>query len=186
MNKNINDYNIYNKYTDNYDYGYDEKALRLKYFLKQYASVAAMGEIVVSSSKKPIIGTTALDTCTGIVFYDRENKKGIVGHATFSSKIITLDNMIALLEKDSQQIIEFAIVSGYRNLEMKDHSVEESLVNYLKENCPKNIKLIPFNGFNVRVCSNVLAYEFAFDVNTGVDVSDYLFYDGKEYLKRHR
>lgn len=74
-----------NKYNDEYDF--NEKIFKLKYILEQHANIAEMGEIVISSKDKPIIGTTALDTCFGIVFYDRNNKSGIVGHAAPSSKI---------------------------------------------------------------------------------------------------
>ncbi len=171
---------------DNYNEDYNEKAIKLRYFLEQHASIANMGEIVVSSTEKPIIGTTALDTCFGIVFYDRKNKKGIVGHAYDSGKIAIMNDMIGHLEKNDDQVIEYAIVSGYRNVERKDYSGETELLNYLQENCPKNIKLIPFNGLNIKVCSNVLAYEFAFEVNAGTDVSNYLFYDEFESLKKYR
>ncbi len=147
-----------------YEDNYNEEAIKLSYYLEQHASIAHMGEIVVSSNEKPIIGTTALDTCFGIVFYDRKNKKGIVGHAYDSGKIAIMNDMIGLLEKNDDQVIEYAIVSGYRNVERKDYSGEEELLKYLQMRCPKNIKLIPFNGLNIRVCSNVLAYEFAFIV----------------------
>lgn len=163
------------KYID--EDNYNEKAIKLRYFLEQHASIAHMGEIVVSSTEKPIIGTTALDTCFGIVFYDRKNKKGIVGHAYDSGKIAIMNDMIGLLEKNDNQVIEYAIVSGYRNVERKDYRGVTELLNYLQTHCPKNVKLIPFDGLNIQVCSNVLAYEFAFEVNTGTNVGSYLFYD---------
>ncbi len=165
---------------------YNEKAIKFKYFLKQHASIANMGEIVVSSTKKPIIGTTALDTCFGIVFYDRKNKNGIVGHTYESGKIAIMHDMIERLEKGDNRVIEYAIVSGYRNVEKKDYSGETELLNYLQTHCPKNIKLIPFDGLNIQVCSNVLAYEFAFEVNTGANVGNYLFYDEFESFKKSR
>lgn len=169
----------------NEDY-YDIETFKIKYYLQQHASIAYMGEIVVSSPEKPIIGTTALDTCFGIVFYDRKNKKGIVGHAYESGKLATLRSMIDLLEKNDHQVIEYAIVPGYRNVERKDYSGATGLLNYLQEHCPTNIELRPFQNLDVQVCSNVLAYEFAFEVNTGKNVGNYLFYDGNEYLNKHR
>lgn len=172
------------KYIDEYDY--DENSFRLKYFFKQHASIAHMGEIVVSSKEKPIVGTTALDTCFGIVFYDRRNKKGIVGHAAPSDRNSIISSMIELLDKNNPQIIEYAIVSGFRNVERKDYSGDTELLIYLKEHCPKNVKLIPFNDLCVQVCSNVLAYEFAFEVNAGASVANYLFYDGNESKRNHR
>lgn len=169
----------------NYDY-YNEEAFRLRFLLERKANIAEMGEIVVSSVEKPIIGTTALDTCFGIVFYDRLNKKGIVGHAYDSGKINTIHDMIKLLEKDKPQVIEYAIVSGYRNVERKDYSGVTELLNYLQTHCPQNVALIPFRNLNTQVSSKVLAYEFAFDVNTGTNVANYLFYNGEEHLNKYR
>lgn len=36
------------------------------------SSIADMDQVVVSTPDKPIIGTMALDTCFGILFYDRK------------------------------------------------------------------------------------------------------------------
>lgn len=165
---------------------YDEEAFKLKHFLEQHASIAHMGEIVMSSNAKPIIGTVALDTCFGIVFYDRKNKKGIVGHAAPSGKTATMQAMLNSLEKGNQQVIEYAIVSGYRNEERRDYSGVEELIEYLRKKCPPNIKLIPFDSLNVQINYSTLTYEFAFDVNTGSNFANYLFYDGKDSLNKYR
>ena len=171
--------------TDDYD---DSKSWEIRHLLEKHAVIAGMGEIVTSSADKRIIGTTALDTCYGIVFYDRYNKFGMVGHGTSSMKIRVLISMIEMLG-DKQRIIEYAIVPGYRNVERGDYSGYEEILNYLYEHCPSNIKLIPFQGdLGVKVCPKVLAYEFAFDVNTSQTVSYYLFYNGQsdrydKYLK---
>lgn len=69
--------------------------------------------------------------------YDRKNKKGIVGHAYSSGKIEILHNMIELLDKNEQQVIEYAIVPGYRNIEREDHSGTNELLTYLRTHCPK-------------------------------------------------
>lgn len=163
----------------NDDYYDDSEQWELRHMLEKHAKIANMGEIVTSSGDKNIIGTTALDTCYGIVFYDRYHKFGIVGHGTPDTKINTLISMIKMLG-DEQRIVEYAIVSGYRNIERKDNSGEMQIINYLQTHCPNNIRLIPFQSdLGVKVCPNVLAYEFAFDVNTSQSVSYYLFYEGK-------
>lgn len=54
------------KYINVYNEIVEEKADEIKWFLEQHASIAHMGEIVISSKDKPIIGTTALNTCFGI------------------------------------------------------------------------------------------------------------------------
>ena len=66
------------------------KLNRIKNAMLEEASLAEMGCVVESSEDRPIIGTQALDTCYGILFYDRLNKKGIVGHGAQSIKVSTL------------------------------------------------------------------------------------------------
>lgn len=137
------------------------------------------------SDEKNIIGTTALDTCYGIVFYDRNNKFGIVGHGTPDRKINTLGEMLNMLGED-EKTIEYAIVLGYRNVERKDFSGEEEIINYLENYCPPNIKLVPLQSdLGIKVCSNCLAYEFAFDVNTSKIVTNGLFHNGVDNQDKH-
>lgn len=168
---------------DKIDYSFDEEQLKIKYELEKHASIAHMSQIVVSTSEKSIIGTTALCTCYGIVFYDRNNKFGMVGHAAPSKKRETLKEMIKMLG-DEPRTIEYEIVVGYRNVECNDYTGVEELTHCLKVNCSKNIKLVPFQSdLGIQVCSNVDAYEFAFDVNTATPVGKYLFYDGKSLDK---
>ena len=93
----------------------DEKAQVLKGLLPR-TQLARAGEIVVSSKKQSVIGTTALDTCWGIIFYDRKNKMGMVGHGLPSSKQATLLKMINMLGS-TPRIIEYRIIPGYRNYE---------------------------------------------------------------------
>lgn len=161
----------------------EERAIKIKSRLSELASIAHIGEIVQSNSEKSIIGTIALDTCYGIVFYDRKNKRGYVGHATPSSKIKTLQEMLNLLEKAKTVRIEYAIIPGYRNEERKDYRGFAELINYLESHCPENITLIPFQSdLGIQVDERTSTYEFAFEVNSGLPVSQYLFYESP--LKR--
>ena len=170
--------------SDNYWFNNDNDRIiddqwKLRWELEKHAKIAGMYEIVTSSNEKNIIGTTALDTCYGIVFYDRHNKFGIVGHGSPDTKIDTLISMIKMLG-NKPRTIEYAIISGYRNVERGDYRGETQIINYLETHCPKEIKLIPFQtDLDVKICSNILAYEFAFDVNTSESVSYKLFYDGE-------
>lgn len=168
---------INNTYNDD-NYNYDEGLLLTQQKLEKNANIAHMGKVVQSSKTKNIIGTMALDTCFGIVFYDRKNKSGIVGHAAPSSKIATLQEMIDLLNKDERLIIEYAVVPGYRNVERKDLSGVNELVDYLHSHCPSNVVLVPIQwDLGVQVHEQTFSYEFAFDVNSCLPVSPYLFYD---------
>lgn len=170
-----------------YDYSFEleEEAFKIKYELEKYARIAHMGEIIESTKQKPIIGTTALDTCYGVVLYDRTNKRAIVGHLPPSNRSMLIE-MLHRLDKDKKQEIEYAIVSGYRNIERKDYSGIEELLSILRTYCPPNVILKPFYDIDFQVCSNVLAYEFAFEVNTGQNVGQYLFYDGEQKNKKYK
>ena len=159
---------------------YDIESWNIKSKLQKHAKIAKMGEIVVSSEDKRIIGTTALDTCIGIVLYDRKNKFGMVGHAYSSVKFDILYQMINLIPQNEELEIEYAIVPGYRNVERKDYAEYEELLTALSRICPKNIKLVQFStDLGIDVCSNTYTYEFAFDVYTGIPVGKYLFYKGE-------
>ena len=59
----------YDKY-ENFNEDYNSQMIKYKLLLESKSQIARMGEIVVSSKEKPIVGTTALATCFGIVFYD--------------------------------------------------------------------------------------------------------------------
>lgn len=48
--------NFMDKYINVYNEIVEEKADEIKWFLEQHASIAHMGEIVISSKDKPIIG----------------------------------------------------------------------------------------------------------------------------------
>lgn len=50
------------------------KAINESNELITHSNIAGMDQVVVSTSDKPIIGTQALDTCFGILLYDRKNK----------------------------------------------------------------------------------------------------------------
>lgn len=149
--------------------------------LMDKTSIAGLNKIVVSSEDESIIGTLGLATCFGITLYDRENKWGMVGHATPSKKIEVLSKMIKLLPKDRNMIVEYEIIPGFDNVENKDESGLNELTIYLYDNVPDNIKLIPFKtNLGVGFHSKTRSYEFAFDVNTGISVGDVLFCEENE------
>lgn len=154
---------------------YDLMQIEMRERLKKHAQLASMGSFVTSSDDKNIIGTMALDTCYGIVFYDRYNKFGMVGHGSPTTKFITLISMLKALGNE-ERTIEYVIVPGYRVIERGEYTEIMQFSNYLKEHCPSNIKLIPFKSdLDLRVKD--WCYEFSFDVKTSKSVSADLFYE---------
>lgn len=109
----------YDQYTESDAFCKKMSFIKLK--LLEKTSLALMDCYVISSPDKPIIGTQALDTCYGILFYNRHTKKGICGHAAPSRLTSLLTRMINCLG-DEQQTIEYMIVPGFRNEDRRDYS----------------------------------------------------------------
>lgn len=165
---------------------YCDKMNRIKYSMLEKSRFASMGQVVVSSNDKPIIGTQALDTCYGILFYDRNKKEGICGHAVPSNLTTVLIEMINLLGNE-ERTIEYMILPGYRNVDRKDYSGLHELSNYLLLNLPKNIHLtsMKYDNFYVKLHMKTLSYEFAFDTSKGEFVTNYVFFETIENNPRY-
>ncbi len=168
------------KLENKYDENIKEDLLNLKLALKAKANIADINEIVVSSLEKPVVGTIALATCYGIVFYDRKNKLAMVGHASPSNLINILKEMMQYFTIDSEATIEYVFVPGYVNDANKDYQGLRILEDYLIKNTPSGIKLIPFNGIELLTHEDIGSYDFAFDATDGKPVTKYLFYNEKE------
>lgn len=162
------------------------KLNRVKYSLLEKASIAHMGCVVESSEERPIIGTQALDTCYGILFYDRAAKKGIVGHGFPSGKVGTLCEMIRRIDDGTNKVVEYVIIPGFRNTDRKDLTGITELQMVLEKMCPKNIKFIYLKSdLQVKLDEPTLSYEFAFDTRNGKSVSESLFFDEEEVNPRY-
>ncbi len=158
---------------------YCDKMNRLKFDALSKASIAHIGQVVKSSLEKPIVGTQALDTCYGILFYDRHKKQAFCGHATPSSLVPTMYQMIKALG-DKIRVVEYMIVPGFRNVDRGDYSGLDELNNCMMRYVPSNIKFKSFNsGYSkvVNLDDRTLSYEFAFDASTGEFVTSTLFFD---------
>ena len=160
---------------------------KIQKMLQEHSNMAELNQFVISSKGKSIIGTCALAVCDGIVFYDRNNKWGMVGHAVDGYKIALLSKMLESLPNDKDRVIEYAIISGYDNVVNGNFGDVNEMANYLRNNCPTNIKLVPLQTDSLGIqVSQDYAYEFAFDVNSGMSVSEWLFTknDNKKHNSR--
>lgn len=165
------------------------KLNRIKFSLLEQASLAGMGSVVESSVERPIIGTQALDTCYGILFYDRQAKKGLVGHGSPSGKVATLQEMIGKINDGNERVIECMIVPGFRNVDYGDIKGLNELVRALEEYCPSNIRFVSFPSNvtpEIKLHEPTLTYEFAFDTRNGKFVSNSIFFDELEVNPRFK
>ena len=165
---------------------YCEKMNGIKYRMLEKTSLAGMGRVVESTKERPVIGTQALDTCYGILFYDRVKKEGIAGHAVPSQLTTVLAEMLKWLEGRTG-LIEYMILPGFRNVDRKDYSGFKELHDYMLEHTPDNVKMMPLkdmrSGFRLDQAS--LSYEFAFDTTNGEFVTEYVFFDSIEHNPRY-
>lgn len=179
----------YEKKEDNQFQLYDEYCDRMnhiKFQLLKKTALAEMGSVVESTKDNPIIGTQALDTCYGILFYDRKSKQGVCGHAVPSQLISVISEMMKWLNGRSGNI-EYMILPGFRNVERHDYRGLEELSDYLFKNVSEDIQLISFKDMRggCSLHQDTLSYEFAFDTINGNFVTEYVFFDSIEHNPRY-
>ncbi len=152
------------------------------------SSIADMDQVVVSTVDKPIIGTQALDTCFGILFYDRKNKFGICGHADPYNTFGIIVEMLKQIPESTEGIIEYTIVPGYRAMKQKNFEREDEIQDILRNYMSINPK-IHFTSLktplNPSMPNGLLCYEFAFDTISGRDVTSIVFKNYAEEQRRH-
>lgn len=152
------------------------------------SSIADMDQVVVSTPDKPIIGTMALDTCFGILFYDRKNKFGICGHADPYNTFGIIGEMLKQIPESTEGIIEYTIVPGYRTMKQKKFEREDEIQDILRNYMSINPK-IHFTSLktplNPSMPNDLLCYDFAFDTISGKDVTSIVFKNYAEEQRRH-
>lgn len=153
-----------------------------------HSNIAGMDQVVVSTSDKPIIGTQALDTCFGILLYDRKNKFGICGHADPYNTFGIIVEMLKQIPESTEGIIEYTIVPGYRAMKQKKFEREDEIQDILRNYMSINPK-IHFTSLktplNPSMPNGLLCYDFAFDTISGKDVTSIVFKNYAEEQRRH-
>lgn len=132
-----------------------------------------------------------MDTCIGVLFYNKETKKGIICHispdCTF---VMTYKVLEVLLENSSKEHSkwEYLIVDGFRNVDRKDTKRSEYIHSQIQKFAIKypNINLKSFEQVNKKLHAGTLSYEFAFDTLSGQFVTDELFYNPLDHIKERR
>lgn len=154
-----------------------------------HSNIANMDQVVVSTADKPIIGTQALDTCFGILLYDRKNKFGICGHADPKNIFNIVVEMLKQIPSTTEGNVEYTIIPGYRAVEQNNikgiEEIQDILRNYVIIN-PK-IKFISLNSpLEPKIPNKLLCYDFAFDTKFGKDVTSIVFRNyTEEQNRRH-
>ena len=147
-----------------------------------------MDQVVVSTSDKPIIGTQALDTCFGILFYDRKNKFGICGHADPKNIFGIVVEMLKQIPSTTEGNVEYAIISGYRAIEQNNFKGVEEIQDILRNYMSINPK-IHFTSLktllNPSMPNGLLCYDFAFDTISGKDITSIVFKNYAEEQRKH-
>ena len=167
----------YNRYTSPLDYS--DELISILDELKKHLVIAGMNEFVISDENKYLIGTVGLAVCDGILFYDRKNKRAIVGHAAgiIEKKIKLISEMMNQLPKNNVVDLEYAIITGYDNIHNGKDQDTERMKDFLIRNCPENIrlKLIDKKTLDIRVGTGY-GNEFIFNARNGTSASFILQY----------
>lgn len=145
-----------------------------------------MDEAKISTSDKPIIGTHALATCTGLLLYCKERKVAIVAHISTNIEEV-VNKVLDLLESNNIKFsnIEYRIIPGY---DRYDEEIINTIIRKLRfGNISRLLSnhLVPFSNSKIRrndvqTDVNTLSNQFAFDAETGKFVSDKVVF-GVEY-----
>lgn len=159
------------------------------YSLIAHSSIASMNQVVVSTTEKPIIGTQGLDTCFGILFYDRKNRFGICGHADPKNIFGIVKEMLNQIPPNTEGAIEYTIIPGYRALEQCNFMAIDEILDILQSYSSINPKIsfMALNSsLNPSTPNNLLCFDFAFDTKSGRCVTDMVFANiSKEQNRRH-
>ena len=157
--------------------------IKFKKSIAMKANIARMGTMVYSSADKPIVGTQALDTCCGILFYDRINKRAVAGHEAPSSTSVINQMLSAISDMtEKNSVWEYSVIAGFRNNEKKDFAKVQLLNKLITSYYNPKVRLIPFKGDpEVKLHHGTLTYEFAFNSSTGQFVTYDLFFEDSGY-----
>lgn len=146
-----------------------------------------MDDAQISTQDKPIIGTQALATCTGLLLYCEEQKIAIVAHVT-SNVEKAINKTLNLLESNNLKFtkIEYRIIPGYyENLEITNEIIRELKIG--------NIMKSLFNSFipykkskvdenDIKIDEKTFSKQFAFNCEIGEFVTDKVLFGTYYYM----
>lgn len=130
----------------------------------------------ISSNESPIIGTTSLATCLGILLYEENQKVAIVGHCT-SNWIPIVLKMLDLIDDSKPCIFKYLIIPGYYH---DKYNTKNKIVKFFSNFSNEKIKFVPYEinyEENIIFDSKTKSYEFWFDANNGVFVTKKICYN---------
>ena len=135
-------------------------------------AVASMNEYVLASTDKPILGTTALASCTGIIIYDKNGNYSL-GHLSTNYKNV-IEGMVNNIDKNSK--IKVIIIPGFYTTPRKIYEIKEFLkLDYAEHDFEIEIKIL-----NEYINKEFTSIEFAFDTRT----EEFIMPNYNEYFKK--
>lgn len=150
-------------------------------FTKKFIMVG-MGDAMISTLDKPIIGTEALATCTGVLIYSKEEKRAIVAHVS-SDYMKTIDKIFKLItiNKLYRTPLKYKIIYGGDGGDAARYQgVIDALEKHFKEFPMEEFSELSLNG--VKFNSNYFANEFAFNTLSGEFVTDKVLFGSLYYI----
>lgn len=144
--------------------------------------MVGMEDAMISTSDKPIIGTCALATCTGVLIYSEEERRAIVAHVS-SDYMKTINKIFRLitLNKLNRNSLKYKIIYGGDGGEAaRYHDVIKFLEMHFKHFPMEEFSELSLEG--VRFNTDYSANEFAFDASSGKFVTDKVLFENDFYV----
>ena len=140
-----------------------------------------MDDAMISTDEKPIIGTEALATCTGVLIYCEELKKAIVAHIS-SDYNKTIDRIFKLIidNKLYRFPLKYKIILGADKGKAANY---HGIIAYLEKHF-KEFPMIEYRDLyqNDIMTDKNFSNQFAFDASKGIFVTDRVFFDKDYYM----
>ncbi|MBQ6841140.1 MAG: hypothetical protein IJO63_03395 [Bacilli bacterium] len=147
--------------------------------LTKKTMLASMDEIVISTEECPIVGTSSLATCVGVLVYSEAHKKAIACHAS-GNPVAIVNAIIDLAIKNNlmDSPVKYRVIPGYY---YNHYQLAEEISDLLWELRPYFSLMVHPEENAIMKDPELPAMRFAFDASTGTFVTDKVLY-GKDYL----
>lgn len=140
--------------------------------------LVGMNDAKISTNNKPIIGTDALATCTGLLLYSEAKKLAIVAHVA-PDNIEAIDKVFQIIidNKLRNTKFKYLIIPGY----YKEHYNTIDLIEkHMTDFTPFDLSEIPENA--IKRNEETTSHKFAFDASTGKFITDKVLFGTYYYI----
>lgn len=145
-----------------------------------------MNEVKCTIKYGEVIGTKAIASCIGVLLYDKENKKAIVGH--FNSNMydgeevedairIYIELCNSMLDNNFSENVSYLILPGVVGNKDRINTVALELEKYLA-----NYEKISTDADDIRINEETESLEFVFDPINNTFLTEKYYPNDNDYI----